>query len=615
MTSALPNRKSNTDENDPIVKLVNRILLKAIADRATDLYVQPQSQFVQIKVRQDGRFQTGWPNLPQQTIQPIIDYFTSAANIDRSLCAPQIGIFSLNTKVGKVEIGVTTLPTQFGDSIHAKLSYNQQPPPALATLISDRDSLNTIKQLIQHDRGLILIAGEKDTGKSTTVYSALAELNRFDLAICSVDNQVKYTIPGITQIGIDRHSLGRRSRLQVIQACLAQNPDVIFVGEIDSLEIAQMAIAAVHQGCLVWATIEARDVGTAIERFIALGASPTEVYTVTVAAIAQKLVPQICAHCRLDYVPPIEELGQLGMSALLTHQKIDYYRPQRLNLQEIESAKVAGKLCSHCHGMGYRGRIGLYEILPIIEQIKSAILGGNESVTQMTMGDKINIAAQEMGMRSHLDFAVNLLRAGNIDLLTTKGCVPPKTLLHNQWKASGRIESGNLLDHDLSLDQAAAVVYWQQEVTETKAEHERLLGELEKYQREVQNFEQRLKQSRTQIEQSTRAEIALHLLSVVDVIELARNSIKPQTDREAAIQKGYVMLENKILTSFREIGIHTIDAKGRRFESHLHEIVREEVNEQYPAGTIIEEFKRGYTIGDRVLRLAQVKVAIASSFL
>jgi type IV pilus assembly protein PilB len=611
MTTALPNLKSSTDEKNAIVKLVNRILLKAIEDRATHLYVEPQGKYLQVRIRKDGILQTALHNLPQNTIQPIVDCLKSLAEIDLSLPAPQKGIFDLNTKIGIVEISLVTLPSQFGDSIQGKFAYRQQLPPALSTLIADRDSLASIQKLIHRDRGLIVIAGEGDAGKSTTVYSCLAELNDPQKGIYTFDSRGNYTIPGITQVRLR----DRQSRLEVIPTCLEQSPDLIFLGEIDSFEMAEMAIAAVDSGCLVFATIEARDVGTAIERLIHLDVPLDRFYTATVAVIAQKLVQQVCPECRLQSAPTIEELHQLGISALIAHRHLKYYRPHRLNLQEIEQAKSSRTLCPQCQGWGYRGRIGLYEILPITEGLQGIIFPGNGDIAKITIGEKINIAVQERGIRSFLDLAVDLLRSGQIDLLAIESCVSPKTLLQNQLTALDRSPSGNLLNSGFDLDpEASAAIYWQQEATETKAEHDRLLGELEKSQQEIKIFDHRLKQSRIQIEQSTRAEIAIQLLSIVDVIELARNSIKPQTDREAAIQKGYVMLESKILTCFREIGIDTIATKGQKFAPHLHEIVREEVNENYPAGTIVQEFKRGYLLGDRVLRLAQVKVAIASIF-
>ena len=132
---------------------------------------------------------------------------------------------------------------------------------------------------------------------------------------------------------------------------------------------------------------------------------------------------------------------------------------------------------------------------------------------------------------------------------------------------------------------------------------------------EHERFEQRLQQSRILVEHSTKTEMALQLISIIDVIELAKNSIKPQTDREISIQKGYSMLENKMLGSLREMGVRIIETKGSKFNPRFHEVLVEEGTNEYPPTTIINEFKKGYILADRVLRLAQVKVSVASSFL
>jgi type IV pilus assembly protein PilB len=607
MTSTQPHLKSSNDEENAIVKLVNRIFSQAIEDRVTDLYLEPQADSLQVKMRREGIVRPTFSPLPTNVIKPTIDYLKLVANIDRDRPAPQTGKIARATREGNIEIFVTTLPSQFGELIHAKFIYLRQ-PPSLAELIADRDSLNTILKLIHHDRGLILVAGGKDAGKSTTIYSCLAALNHPQKTIYTCDLFHPYQIPGVTQIKVERDA-----RLSLLATCLEQNPDILYLGVIDSLSIAQIALKAVDRGCLVLATIDARDVGSAIERLIDLGLTPARVYAATIGVIAQRLVPQVCSECRLDYAPKIGELQQLGISAAIANKNSHYYRARSLSSAEMAAEKLAGTLCPQCQGWGYHGRIGLYEILPLTERAKSSILQGDLDAINLTLSERINITAQETGMRSFLDLAVNLFRSGQIDLVTTQHCLPPKTLLHKQLTAPDRIESGNLVESE--IDRVTAAIYWQQQAKNTKTENERLLAELEKYRQQTHNFEQRLNQSRSQIEQSTRAEIALQLISIVDVIELARNSIKPQTDREAAIQKGYVMLENKILTSLREIGIQTIETQGQKFEPRYHEIVREEVSDSALAGTIIEEFKRGYIIGDRVLRLAQVTVAVSSNFL
>jgi type IV pilus assembly protein PilB len=588
-----------SEEDTAIVKLVSRILAKAIEDQATHLYFEPQAKSLQIRIRQDGVLQTALQNLPHAMVVPTIEYLKASAEIGLKLPAPQRGVIERAGKSGQVRIEITTLPTQFGDSITAKIAQIQQLPPSLHHLIPDRKLLTPIQQMIQSDQGLILFVGEQDSGKSATVYASLAVLDRPDLSIYALDRQFEYTVPGINQIILPD------GELETISACLSQCPDILAVGCIDRLSIAQAAITAVAQGCLVFATVQAGTAGQAIAQLINLGMSPAQLYTATIGIIAQKQIGHNCPQCRVPHEPSSSELGYLGTTSLLLKERRQYYRANRLNLQDIEQAKQTGKLCPKCQGLGYRGRIGLYEIAPITALLKPAFLQGD--------AERIDLAIQETEMRSFLDLAIQLFQTGDTTLAEVRRCVPSKTLLHNQL-AEVEIPSEDL---ELTVDDRgnlATTLYWKQQADLAKAESVQLLSELENYQQEADEFEQRIKQSRSQAEQSTRAEIALQLLSVIDVIELARTSIKPQTDREAAIQKGYSMLENKMLLSIKEIGVRVTETVGRKFDSHFHEVVQEIGTHEHQTGTILEEFRRGYTLGDRVLRLAQVKVAVTSRF-
>jgi type IV pilus assembly protein PilB len=598
------NIRPTSEEDNAIVNLVNRILTKAIEDRTSHLYFEPQAQSLQIRIRKDGLLQTALQNLPYNMVTPTIEYLKSIAKIELDRSAPQSGTIYKAAKLGRVKIEITTLPTLFGDSVTAKIAYIQQQPLTLKQLIPNREILDPIDRLIHSDRGLILIVGGQNSGKSTTVYASLAELNRPDRIIYAIDRQLKYTVPGINQITLPTNA-DDDTITKTIHTCLSQHPDVLAIGSIDSLPIATVALQAVSRGCLVFATIQAETAGRAIAQLIDLGVPAAQLYTATLGVISQKTIEQICSECRLPDEPNSQELAWLGSTVLSLERHPQYYRANSLRISEIEQAKQTGKLCPKCQGLGYHGTIGIHEVLVTIDRLKSTILTGD--------AEYIDLAAQETGMRSFMDLAIKLFREGKTTFSEMKRCIRPKTLLQNQQANADTYPDdcdGNV-DRSGSLE---AALYWKKQAIEAKANYEQLLGELESYQQESDEFEQRIKQSRSQVEQGTRAEIALQLLSVVDVIELARTSIKPQTDREAAIQKGYSMLESKMLSSIREIGVRVTESKGHKFDSHLHEIVQEVGTHEYPVGMVIQEFKRGYTLGDRVLRLAQVKVAVASSF-
>ncbi len=592
------------DRDNAIVTLVDRILAKAIHDRASHLYFEPQAQSLQIRIRQDGSLQTALQNLPHNLVAPTIEQLKSIAQIDGNLPAPQIGTIDRTGKFGRVALQITTLPTQFGDNITVKIAYIQQPPPPLDRLITDRDLLTQIERLIHSSRGLILMVGEQASGKSTTLAASLAEIHRPDLSSYAIDRHLKFTIPGINQITLptDTDDL---TFTRTIYTCLSQQPDVLAIGSIASLEVAQAALQAVAHGCLVFATIPAATAGEAIAHIIALGIPPAQLYTATIGIIAHKQLKQLCPRCRLPDTSNRHELAYLGSTLLNLHEQNGYYRAHSLSPSKIERAKQTGELCTHCQGIGYRGTLGIHEVLLVNNLLKSTILHGD--------AEAIDLAAQSAGMRSFMDLAVHLFRTEKTTASELTRCIAPSVLLQNQLHPV-QLHAGDL---DLATDNSAsleAALYWKQQAATAKSEYEKLLKELENYQQESDEFEQRIKHSRSQIEQGTRVEIALQLLSVVDVIELARTSIKPQTDREAAIQKGYSMLETKMLSSIKEIGVRIVETKGHKFDAHLHEIVKEVGTSEHAPGLVMEEVKRGYTLGDRVLRLAQVKVAVAASY-
>ncbi len=592
-------------QDDAIINLIDRILAKAIEDRTSHLYFEPQSQSLQIRVRKDGLLQVALQNLPHKTVAPTIDYLKSMAQIQLDRSAPQTGMIEQTSKFGRVKIQLTTLPTQFGDSITAQITYVEQPPLTLAQLISKRENLAAIQQLIHSNCGLILVVGGQDSGKSATIYASLAELQQADRQIYTIDRQLKYTVAGINQISLPTNS-NDETISRTIETCLQQHPDILTVGSINSLSIAQAALQAVSRGCLVFATVPAATAGSAIAYLIDLGVPAARLYSATIGIISQKIVKQVCCECRLVDEPDSRDLAQIGSTILSLNDRVPYYRAHSLSLSEIERAKRNGGLCSNCQGAGYHGAIGIHEVLTITDRLKSTILAGD--------AEHIDLAAQEAGMRSFLDLSIELLKSGKTTLAEIKRCVSPKTRLQNQLAQADTYPDADNLDIDHGEDIETAL-YWKRAAVKAKSDYEQLLAELENYQQEATQFEHRIKQSRTQAEQSTRSEIALQLLSVIDVIELARTSIKPQTDRETAIQKGYSMLETKMLSSIKEIGVRVTESQGRKFDRHLHEVVQEVGTHDYPVGVVISELKRGYTLGDQVLRLAQVKVAVASSFM
>jgi type IV pilus assembly protein PilB len=593
--NCIPNRTA-VNMNNSIEQLVDRILDRAISEGATDLYFEPQADALQLQVRQDGKLSIGWQYTGNDLNLSILHHFQQLAGIDRQVPAPQIGKFDRICQNEKTEIIIAIVPSQFGEIIHLQVLYSDRQPPSLETAITDRDLLAIYRSLLHSNRGLILIAGGKDSGKSTTIASSLAELVRPDRLIYTIDRQIKFKLSGVNQIAVGNRDL--TERIKIINAGIDLNPDIMAIGLIDCLEIAELAIKAVDRGCLVFATVMAENVGQAISAFLGFGIDPLRLSRAMLGTIAQTLVTQLCPQCREAYTPSDIELAALGRNLITRGKRDCYYRPR------LSGKDIVQNVCPKCHNRGDNGRSGLYEILPWNRPIESIVISGD--------ANRINIAAQEIGMRCLSELALDLFRHGHISLAEVKRCLSPQSLLQDPISSD---LSGGRLDSQTDSISNGYSSHWQQQATQAQLECQQLISELEQYQQEAANFEYRIKQTRVQVEQTTRAEAALQLLTAIDTIELAKNSIKPQTDRETAIQKGYMMLDKKMLSSLREIGVCTIETVGHKFDSRLHEILKEEGTQDYPSGTILAEFKRGYLLGDRVLRLAQVKVAIASSFM
>ncbi len=592
---------TTSDADNSIVKLVSRILVKAIEDRATHLYFEPQERSLQIKIRKDGVLQTALQNLPAKMVNPTIEYLKSSANIELNRPAPQVGILESSPNFDRVQLRIATLPTQFGDSITVKITHDRQIPLALDRLTIDRQILTSIQQLIQSDRGLILMVSNEDNGGSKTLYSSLAHLNRPDRSIYALDPNFEYLVPGINQI------ICQNNDRQIVEACLDRSPDILSIGRIDTLSTAQFALDAVARGCLVFATVLADTAGGAIERLSGLGVPSAQLYPAIIGIIAQKSIGKNCERCRLPHALNRAELDSLGTAQLALKDRPKYYLANRLSLQAIEQARQTGNLCSKCQGLGVDGQIELHEVLIITDRLKSAILSGD--------GERIDFTAQEMGCRSFVDLAIELFQSGDTTLEEVQRCIPPRILLQNQLIDADGDTNGEYSNLDSDDENSlSTALYWKKQADKFRAECDRLFKELESQHQESVQFEHRIEQSRTQIEQSTRTKITLQLLSIVDAIELARTSIEPQTAREASIQKGYSMLEHKMLMSIKEIGLRIVETTGHKFDSRLHEIVQEIGTHEHPAGTILAEIKRGYTLSDRVLRLAQVRVAVTPRF-
>lgn len=360
-------------DSAPVRKLLNMVLLLAIKDHASDIHFEPFEDEFRIRIKADGVLFEMVPP-PRHLAFAITTRIKVMANLDiaeRRL--PQDGRIELTVGGHPVDLRVSVLPTLFGESVVMRVLDRSVVSLSLAKVGFDPGMLKTFRGIIDRPNGIVLVTGPTGSGKTTTLYSALTELNHVEDKLITTEDPVEYEIDGIVQIPID-HEIGV-TFAACLRAILRQDPDIILVGEIRDLETAEIAIQAALTGHMVFSTLHTNDSPSTITRLKDMGV-PTFLITATVEAIlAQRLVRRVCVQCK-EEVPPAEELlADLGMTLADVADK-RFFR---------------GRGCETCNNTGYKGRVGLYELMIVNDTIREMIMQ-NASV------DDLRKAAVGFGM-------------------------------------------------------------------------------------------------------------------------------------------------------------------------------------------------------------------------
>ena len=346
----------NLADSAPVRKLLNMVLLLAIKDHASDIHFEPFEDEFRIRIKADGVLFEMVPP-PRHLAFAITTRIKVMANLDiaeRRL--PQDGRIELTVGGHPVDLRVSVLPTLFGESVVMRVLDRSVVSLSLAKVGFDPAMLKTFRSIIDRPNGIVLVTGPTGSGKTTTLYSALTELNNVEDKLITTEDPVEYEIDGIVQIPID-HEIGV-TFAACLRAILRQDPDVILVGEIRDLETAEIAIQAALTGHMVFSTLHTNDSPSTITRLKDMGV-PTFLITATVEAIlAQRLVRRICAGCR-EEVPASEDLlSELGMT-----------------LNDVVGKRFfRGRGCETCNNTGYKGRVGLYELMIVNDTIRDMIM-------------------------------------------------------------------------------------------------------------------------------------------------------------------------------------------------------------------------------------------------
>jgi len=340
----------------PVIKLVNLVLSQAVRDNASDIHIESYKDRVKIRKRVDGILYDMYspPRHVQGKLTSRIKIMAKMDIAEKRL--PQDGRIEIRIADKNVDIRVSTLPTSFGERVVMRLLDKSNTLVPLDDLGLSQEDLTRFLRLIKAPHGIILVTGPTGSGKTTTLYSTLGILNNPDINIITVEDPVEYQLNGISQMQVNpKIGLTFANGLRTI---VRQDPDVILVGEIRDMETAEIAIQSALTGHLVFSTLHTNDAASAITRLIDMGVEPFLVSSSVNAIMAQRLVRKVCAHCREAYVPSATYLERVGLPSLEFAGK--------------EIFRGAG--CVHCLQTGYKGRIGIFELMLLTPAMKSLIL-------------------------------------------------------------------------------------------------------------------------------------------------------------------------------------------------------------------------------------------------
>jgi type IV pilus assembly protein PilB len=341
--------------------------------------------------------------LPKHITTAVLARFKIMAELDiaeRRL--PQDGKIRRIFQGRKIDFRVSTLPSRYGEKVVLRILDNSATQLGLDKLITDQNTLNMVREIASRPFGLILVTGPTGSGKSTTLYSVLAERNNPGININTAEDPIEYSLPGITQVQVIREK--GMDFASILRAFLRQDPDVILVGETRDKETAKTAIEAALTGHLVLTTLHTNDAAGAIARLDEMGVEPFMISGALLGVLAQRLMRRVCTECRIAYHPTQEELARFGLSAS-SDKAVTFYKANTLTPEQIATAEAQGELCPKCNGSGYKGRVGVYEFMVITERLQKLI---NEGATT----DRIKEAAGEEGMITILAYSLNLVREG-----------------------------------------------------------------------------------------------------------------------------------------------------------------------------------------------------------
>ena len=385
-------KAQEAEESAPVVRLVNLIISEAVNMRASDIHIEPFEDRIRVRYRIDGvLIERDSP--PKRLLAALTSRLKIMARMDiAEKRRPQDGRIKTRTGGKDFDLRVSILPTKFGQAVVLRILDRDNIKVGIRNLGFGEENYRKFQTIIRRPNGIFLVTGPTGSGKTTTLYSALGELNRPDKKIITAEDPVEYYLPGINQVEV-KHDIGL-DFARIIRAMLRQAPNVILVGEIRDAETAEMAIQASLTGHLVFSTLHTNDAPSSITRLIDMGVEPFLVASSIMAILAQRLVRVPCSKCREEYTPDASETQYFEITA-----------------EQYENAKfMRGKGCNHCQHTGYRGRIATFELMSM-----------NSTLREMTFrsepAQSIRRQARLFGMKTLVEDALSKALVGKTTLM------------------------------------------------------------------------------------------------------------------------------------------------------------------------------------------------------
>jgi len=391
---SLPGIDADEPEDAPIIRLVTRTFVEALEQRASDVHLEPDQERLRVRYRVDGVLREVASH-PLHLAAPILSRLKVMGRMDiAEKRKPQDGRIELELGGRAVDVRASILPSNHGESMVMRLLDRSANLISLRDLGMSESAYTRFQKILRRPNGIVLVTGPTGSGKTTTLYASLSELNRPDVKIITAEDPVEYHIAGINQVQV-RTKIGL-SFARILKAMLRAAPNIILVGEIRDMETAEVAIQASLTGHLVFSTLHTNDAPSALTRLVDMGVQRFLVSTAVQAILAQRLVRRLCPECAESYAPEAAEIEALGLDPNSVDAELRFKRP---------------KGCRACDGLGYRGRLGLYEILELDNELREQFFRGDSiaDVRESALSARLLAPLVEDGARKVLEGSTSVL--------------------------------------------------------------------------------------------------------------------------------------------------------------------------------------------------------------